>query len=68
MRREQEEATQRLERETESFSTEPLKMDYRTLAALPSSAIQRVNRDNSSESPVVGNSGTREFCSSPTSQ
>ncbi|XP_072432644.1 protein scribble homolog isoform X10 [Chiloscyllium punctatum] len=51
-----------------SFSTEPLKMDYRTLAALPSSAIQRVNRDNSSESPVVGNSGTREFCSSPTSQ
>ncbi|XP_072432636.1 protein scribble homolog isoform X3 [Chiloscyllium punctatum] len=27
-----------------SFSTEPLKMDYRTLAALPSSAIQRVNR------------------------
>ncbi|XP_059496822.1 protein scribble homolog isoform X3 [Stegostoma tigrinum] len=44
MRREQEEATQRLEQETETFSTEPLKMDYRTLAALPSSGIQRVNR------------------------
>ncbi|XP_041039702.1 protein scribble homolog isoform X2 [Carcharodon carcharias] len=27
-----------------NFSTEPLKMDYRTLAALPSSGIQRVNR------------------------
>ncbi|XP_059496856.1 protein scribble homolog isoform X12 [Stegostoma tigrinum] len=68
MRREQEEATQRLEQETETFSTEPLKMDYRTLAALPSSGIQRVNRDNSSDSPVLSNSGIREVCSSPTSQ
>ncbi|XP_078390394.1 protein scribble homolog [Cetorhinus maximus] len=44
MRREQEEATRRLEEEAENFSPEPLKMDYRTLAALPSSGIQRVNR------------------------
>ncbi|XP_041039712.1 protein scribble homolog isoform X11 [Carcharodon carcharias] len=51
-----------------NFSTEPLKMDYRTLAALPSSGIQRVNRGSSSEPPVPSNSDSREFCNSPTSQ
>ncbi|XP_071594708.1 protein scribble homolog isoform X6 [Heliangelus exortis] len=44
MRREREAATQQLEEEVENITTEPLKLDYRTLAALPSSGLQRVNR------------------------
>ncbi|XP_049686054.1 protein scribble homolog isoform X27 [Accipiter gentilis] len=44
MRREREAATQQLEEEAENITSEPLRLDYRTLAALPSSGLQRVNR------------------------
>ncbi|XP_040521974.1 protein scribble homolog isoform X20 [Gallus gallus] len=45
MRREREAATRQLEEEAaENVTSEPLRMDYRTLAALPSSGSQRVNR------------------------
>uniref|UniRef100_A0A6Q2XIZ2 Protein scribble homolog n=1 Tax=Esox lucius TaxID=8010 RepID=A0A6Q2XIZ2_ESOLU len=44
MRLEREEATRLLEEETENLGTVPLKLDYRTLAALPTSALQKVNR------------------------
>ncbi|KAM6374457.1 protein scribble homolog isoform 33-T38 [Alca torda] len=44
MRRELEAATQQLEEEAENVTSEPLRLDYRTLAALPSSGLQRVNR------------------------
>ncbi|XP_068017166.1 protein scribble homolog isoform X18 [Melanerpes formicivorus] len=47
MRREREAATQQLEEEAESMTSEPLRLDYRTLAALPSSGLQRVNRSAS---------------------
>ncbi|XP_064297927.1 protein scribble homolog isoform X11 [Phalacrocorax carbo] len=44
MRREREAATQQLEEEAENITSEPLRLDYRTLAALPSSGLQRVSR------------------------
>ncbi|XP_041263045.1 protein scribble homolog isoform X15 [Onychostruthus taczanowskii] len=44
MRREREAATQQLEEEAENIPSEPLRLDYRTLAALPSSGLQRGNR------------------------
>ncbi|XP_074754328.1 protein scribble homolog isoform X4 [Athene noctua] len=44
MRREREAATQQLEEEAENITSEPLRLDYRTLAALPSSGLQRGNR------------------------
>ncbi|XP_026123596.1 protein scribble homolog isoform X16 [Carassius auratus] len=44
MRLEREEATRLLEEETENLSTGPLKLDYKTLAALPTTSLQRVNR------------------------
>ncbi|XP_052521126.1 protein scribble homolog isoform X19 [Tympanuchus pallidicinctus] len=44
MRREREAATRQLEEAAENVTSEPLRMDYRTLAALPSSGSQRVNR------------------------
>ncbi|XP_014747669.1 PREDICTED: protein scribble homolog [Sturnus vulgaris] len=44
MRREREAATQQLEEEAETVPSEPLRLDYRTLAALPSSGLQRGNR------------------------
>uniref|UniRef100_A0A8D0H687 Scribble planar cell polarity protein n=1 Tax=Sphenodon punctatus TaxID=8508 RepID=A0A8D0H687_SPHPU len=44
MRRERETATQLLAEEAENISGEPLRLDYRTLAALPSNSIQRVTR------------------------
>ncbi|XP_064010588.1 protein scribble homolog isoform X3 [Pogoniulus pusillus] len=53
MRREREAATQQLEEEAENMTSEPLRLDYRTLAALPSSGLQRVNR-----SALVGEAGT----------
>ncbi|XP_068017162.1 protein scribble homolog isoform X14 [Melanerpes formicivorus] len=53
MRREREAATQQLEEEAESMTSEPLRLDYRTLAALPSSGLQRVNR-----SAPAGEAGT----------
>ncbi|XP_054149813.1 protein scribble homolog isoform X4 [Melozone crissalis] len=53
MRREREAATQQLEEEAENIPSEPLRLDYRTLAALPSSGLQRGNR-----AAPVGESGT----------
>nr|XP_042717184.1 protein scribble homolog isoform X10 [Chrysemys picta bellii] len=44
MRREREAATQLLEEEAENISNEPLRLDYRTLAALPSNNLPRVTR------------------------
>ncbi|XP_056104385.1 protein scribble homolog isoform X15 [Rhinichthys klamathensis goyatoka] len=44
MRLEREEATRLLEEETENLSTGPLKLDYKTLAALPMTSLQKVNR------------------------
>ncbi|XP_016336471.1 protein scribble homolog isoform X13 [Sinocyclocheilus anshuiensis] len=44
MRLEREEATRLLEEETENLSTGPLKLDYKTLAALPTTSLQKVNR------------------------
>eukprot|EP00063_Salmo_salar_P038359 XP_014013194.1 PREDICTED: protein scribble homolog isoform X4 [Salmo salar] len=44
MRLEREEDTRLLEEETENLGTGPLKLDYRTLAALPTTALQKVNR------------------------
>ncbi|XP_074996997.1 protein scribble homolog isoform X4 [Calonectris borealis] len=67
MRREREAATQQLEEEAENITSEPLRLDYRTLAALPSSGLQRVNR-----TAPVGESGTgnsrRETPFSPSNQ
>ncbi|KAL1006904.1 hypothetical protein UPYG_G00078720 [Umbra pygmaea] len=44
MRLEREEATRLLEEETENLGAGPLKLDYKTLAALPTTALQKVNR------------------------
>ncbi|XP_047205312.1 protein scribble homolog isoform X5 [Girardinichthys multiradiatus] len=44
MRLEREEATRLLEEETENLGTGPLKLDYKTLAALPATSLQKVNR------------------------
>eukprot|EP00063_Salmo_salar_P061533 XP_014036368.1 PREDICTED: protein scribble homolog isoform X14 [Salmo salar] len=44
MRLEREEATRLLEEETENLGTGPLNLDYRTLAALPTTSLQKVNR------------------------
>ncbi|XP_056104387.1 protein scribble homolog isoform X17 [Rhinichthys klamathensis goyatoka] len=49
MRLEREEATRLLEEETENLSTGPLKLDYKTLAALPMTSLQKVNRGSPSE-------------------
>uniref|UniRef100_A0AAX7T0W9 Protein scribble homolog n=1 Tax=Astatotilapia calliptera TaxID=8154 RepID=A0AAX7T0W9_ASTCA len=67
MRLEREEATRLLEEETESIGTGPLKLDYKTLAALPTTSLQKVSRAPSSdftrtESPI------REAPYSPTIQ
>ncbi|XP_069738177.1 protein scribble homolog isoform X18 [Phaenicophaeus curvirostris] len=47
MRREREAASRQLEEEPENASSEPLRLDYRTLAALPSTGLQRSNRSAS---------------------
>nr|XP_023688594.1 protein scribble homolog isoform X13 [Paramormyrops kingsleyae] len=44
MRMEREEANRVLEKETEDLDTGPLKLDYRTLAALPSSGVQKLGQ------------------------
>ncbi|XP_031759457.1 protein scribble homolog isoform X5 [Xenopus tropicalis] len=44
MRREREEANKLLEEETKAYSTEPLKLDYKTLAALPAGGQAKVAR------------------------
>ncbi|MBN3275712.1 SCRIB protein, partial [Polyodon spathula] len=51
MRREREEANRLLEEEAESFSTGPLKLDYKTLAALPNASVQKVSRVSTSKYP-----------------
>ncbi|XP_040921249.1 protein scribble homolog isoform X18 [Toxotes jaculatrix] len=48
MRLEREEATRLLEEETENIGTGPLKLDYKTLAALPTTSLQKVNRFSTS--------------------
>ncbi|CAB1340631.1 unnamed protein product, partial [Coregonus sp. 'balchen'] len=53
MRLEREEDTRLLEEETENLGTGPLKLDYRTLAALPTTALQKVNRLSPSVSATV---------------
>ncbi|XP_037387280.1 protein scribble homolog isoform X4 [Pygocentrus nattereri] len=53
MRLEREEATRLLEEETESLSTGPLKLDYKTLAALPTTSLQKVNRAPSAEAQRI---------------
>ncbi|XP_075936737.1 protein scribble homolog isoform X15 [Anarhichas minor] len=50
MRLEREEATRLLEEETENLGTGPLKLDYKTLAALPTTSLQKLNRLSTSES------------------
>ncbi|XP_042366462.1 LOW QUALITY PROTEIN: protein scribble homolog [Plectropomus leopardus] len=50
MRLEREEATRLLEEETENISTGPLKLDYKTLAALPTTSLQKLNRFSTSVS------------------
>ncbi|KAG9347747.1 hypothetical protein JZ751_003761, partial [Albula glossodonta] len=57
MRLEREEANRLLEEEAENFSTGPLKLDYRTLAALPTTSLQKVNRD-----PKTAFSVLKAFC------
>ncbi|KAM6374458.1 protein scribble homolog isoform 34-T39 [Alca torda] len=67
MRRELEAATQQLEEEAENVTSEPLRLDYRTLAALPSSGLQRVNRTAPAGESGTGNS-RRETPYSPSNQ
>ncbi|XP_036376992.1 protein scribble homolog isoform X2 [Megalops cyprinoides] len=67
MRLEREEANRLLEEEAENFATAPLKLDYRTLAALPTTSLQKVNRAPSSESQGL-RSPSREAQHSPSSQ
>ncbi|XP_035980724.1 protein scribble homolog isoform X15 [Fundulus heteroclitus] len=62
MRLEREEATRLLEEETENLGTGPLKLDYKTLAALPTTSLQKVNRFSVSltapmEAPLPANHG-----------
>ncbi|XP_062426793.1 protein scribble homolog isoform X13 [Rhea pennata] len=67
MRREREAATQQLEEEAENITSEPLRLDYRTLAALPTSGLQRVNRTAPPGESATGNS-RREIPYSPGNQ
>ncbi|XP_014117093.1 PREDICTED: protein scribble homolog isoform X17 [Pseudopodoces humilis] len=56
LRREREAAMQQLEEEAENVPSEPLRLDYRTLAALPSSGLQRGNRTAPMVESGTGNS------------
>ncbi|XP_040921247.1 protein scribble homolog isoform X16 [Toxotes jaculatrix] len=67
MRLEREEATRLLEEETENIGTGPLKLDYKTLAALPTTSLQKVNRAPSSDFART-DSPIRETPYSPTIQ
>nr|XP_029133123.1 protein scribble homolog isoform X4 [Labrus bergylta] len=67
MRMEREEATRLLEEETENIGTGPLKLDYKTLAALPTTSLQKVNRGSSSDFTRT-DSPIREAPYSPTIQ
>ncbi|XP_076840916.1 protein scribble homolog isoform X18 [Brachyhypopomus gauderio] len=66
MRLEREEATRMLEEETENLSTGPLKLDYKTLAALPTTSLQKVNRAPSGDAQRI-DSPVREALYSPSS-
>ncbi|XP_049338911.1 protein scribble homolog isoform X10 [Astyanax mexicanus] len=66
MRLEREEATRLLEEETENLSTAPLKLDYKTLAALPTTSLQKVARGPSVEAQRI-DSPVREQLYSPSS-
>ncbi|XP_043363115.1 protein scribble homolog isoform X26 [Dermochelys coriacea] len=67
MRREREAATQLLEEEAENISSEPLRLDYRTLAALPSNNLPRVTRAAPAGESEPGSS-RRDASYSPSSQ
>ncbi|XP_065438422.1 protein scribble homolog isoform X42 [Chrysemys picta bellii] len=67
MRREREAATQLLEEEAENISNEPLRLDYRTLAALPSNNLPRVTRAAPAGESGPGSS-RRDASYSPSSQ
>ncbi|XP_035375688.1 protein scribble homolog isoform X17 [Electrophorus electricus] len=67
MRVEREEATRLLEEETETLSTGPLKLDYKTLAALPTSSLQKVTRAPSADAQRI-DSPVRDALYSPGSQ
>ncbi|KAG7524749.1 scribble-like isoform X8 [Solea senegalensis] len=67
MRLEREEATRLLEEETENIGTGPLKLDYKTLAALPTTSLQKINRAPSSDFTRTA-SPIRETPYSPTIQ
>ncbi|XP_073343992.1 protein scribble homolog isoform X7 [Pagrus major] len=67
MRLEREEATRLLEEETENIGTGPLKLDYKTLAALPTTSLQKLNRAPSSDYART-DSPIREAPYSPTIQ
>ncbi|XP_053367732.1 protein scribble homolog isoform X27 [Clarias gariepinus] len=59
---------EREEMEKVSMSTGPLKLDYKTLAALPTTSLQRVNRQSPSADPPRIDSPVREPLYSPGSQ
>ncbi|XP_029557487.1 protein scribble homolog isoform X2 [Salmo trutta] len=67
MRLEREEDARLLEEETENLGTGPLKLDYRTLAALPTTALQKVNRAPSTDHPRT-DSPIRDAPYSPSTQ
>ncbi|XP_041817059.1 protein scribble homolog isoform X3 [Chelmon rostratus] len=67
MRLEREEATRLLEEETENIGTGPLKLDYKTLAALPTTSLQKLNRAPPSDFTRT-DSPIREAPYSPTIQ
>ncbi|XP_038156532.1 protein scribble homolog isoform X15 [Cyprinodon tularosa] len=67
MRLEREEATRLLEEETENIGGGPLKLDYKTLAALPTTSLQKVNKTPSSDYTRT-DSPVREAPYSPTIQ
>ncbi|KPP67356.1 protein scribble-like [Scleropages formosus] len=63
MRLEREEANRLLEKEAETFGTGPLKLDYRTLAALPTTSLQK----GLSSEPQGVHSPSRDIAGSPSS-
>ncbi|CAL8293812.1 unnamed protein product [Lota lota] len=67
MRLEREEATRLLEEETENAGAGPLKLDYKTLAALPTTSLQKVNRTSTSDLPRTA-SPVRDGSYSPSIQ
>uniref|UniRef100_A0A6I8SDW7 Protein scribble homolog n=1 Tax=Xenopus tropicalis TaxID=8364 RepID=A0A6I8SDW7_XENTR len=66
MRREREEANKLLEEETKAYSTEPLKLDYKTLAALPAGGQAKVARTPPEDPPAAA--AKKEAPCSPSAQ